>query len=140
MVAKRQWTLCMGLYTSHQFDDCRMQCVFILGAAKACATMKNSNTHCCGRFNFDEDGGEYPARIESIDVQRGLCVVDWEDGGTTCRSVPLASLSKRSGAVCSTAMQERPLEVQAWCVRRALRKALIAWEAQAQAGVAHDAF
>jgi len=87
-----------------------------------------------------EDGGEYAATVVAIDAAAGLCTVDWEDGGTTCRTVPIASLSTRSGEVCMHAQQERPQEVLAWCVRRSLRRSLLAWELQAQAGVAHDAF
>jgi len=87
-----------------------------------------------------EDGAEYGAALVSMDVTAGECVVNWADGGTTHRVVPLAGVSTLEGGICVSAVEDRPDEVRAWVVRRALRRALDAWELQAEFGTTHDAF
>lgn len=87
-----------------------------------------------------EDGGEYPAVIRVVDAQRGVCTVDWEDGGQTHRVVPLASLTTSRGGVSTNAKDSNPTELRAWVARRTLHRALDAWEMQAKHGLAHDAF
>jgi len=87
-----------------------------------------------------EDGGEYGATLVSVDTAAGECTVDWADGGETHRVVPLAGVATLEGGVSACAAEDRPEEVRAWLVRRALRRALEAWQMQAEFGTSHDAF
>ncbi|CAE7309717.1 Lpcat2b, partial [Symbiodinium pilosum] len=87
-----------------------------------------------------EDGFDYEATIESIDEVNQCCTVCWADGGQTCREVRLPALTSPLGSPCGRALRQCPQEVRLWASRRALRAALAAWQAQAEAGSAHDAF
>lgn len=87
-----------------------------------------------------EDGGEYAAVLEEVDLDAGTCTVSWQDGGMTCREVPIAALTNLNGELCIDALNTRFEEVCAWAARRALRQAMDAWEMQAELGTAHDAF
>lgn len=86
------------------------------------------------------DGADYAAVVISVDADSHQCLVDWDDGSLTHRCVPLASLLTLDGAVCRATARERPTEVCLWLARRALRKALKAWDVQASSGGAHNAF
>ncbi|CAE7256050.1 unnamed protein product, partial [Symbiodinium natans] len=87
-----------------------------------------------------EDGFDYEATIDHIDEASECCTVSWADGGQTCREVRLPALISPLGSPCVNALRRRPQEVRLWASRRALRAALLAWQAQAEAGAAHDAF
>eukprot|EP00434_Breviolum_minutum_P009388 symbB.v1.2.008267.t1/scaffold518.1/size193124/8 len=79
-----------------------------------------------------EDGFEYEATVEEVDEERELCTLAWADGGTTCRIVPWAALAALDDF-------HTPLG-GLWASRRSLRRALLDWQQQAEAGVAHDAY
>lgn len=83
-----------------------------------------------------EDGFDYEATLEVVDEAAGLCTVAWADGGETCRVVPCAAVTSLDGRACFGAAAAARL----WAARRLLRRALLDWQEQAEAGVAHDAF
>eukprot|EP00747_Dinoflagellata_sp_TGD_P167867 gnl/TRDRNA2_/TRDRNA2_193114_c0_seq1.p1 gnl/TRDRNA2_/TRDRNA2_193114_c0~~gnl/TRDRNA2_/TRDRNA2_193114_c0_seq1.p1 ORF type:complete len:660 (-),score=108.82 gnl/TRDRNA2_/TRDRNA2_193114_c0_seq1:117-2057(-) len=87
-----------------------------------------------------KDGGEYPAHVVSVDDVAGECVVDWTDGDTTHRVVPLAAVTSQRGGVCACVATTQSEHVRQWAVRRTMRRALEAWELQAELGYAHDAY
>eukprot|EP00435_Cladocopium_sp_Y103_P048342 s604_g14.t1 len=84
-----------------------------------------------------EDGFDYEATLEVVDEAAGLCTVAWADGGETCRVVPCAAVTTLDGRPC---FFRSDAEQRLWAARRALRLALLDWQQQAEAGVAHDAF
>lgn len=87
-----------------------------------------------------EDGCDYAATVGSVDEVAGHCDVDWLDGVLAHQRVPLASLTTLEKTVSASSARDRPGEVRLWAARRALRKALDEWQAQAHWGYAHDAF
>jgi len=86
------------------------------------------------------DGFVYGARVEEIDYEAGTCTVRWDDGVDAHRVVPLAAVTTVHGQVCKRVAHDRPEEVRAWAVRRAMQRTLEEWKAQADAGTTHDAF
>lgn len=84
-----------------------------------------------------EDGFDYEATVEAVDEAAGLCTVAWADGGETCRVVPCAAVTSLDGRPC---FFQTGGEQRLWAARRFLRRALLDWQQQAEAGVAHDAF
>lgn len=87
-----------------------------------------------------EDGADYFAVLSSSDEETGHCTVDWEDGAKSHQVVPLAALTSVDGKPCGLVLRKRPWEVRMWFARRSMRNALSAWQAGAEAGIAHDAF
>ncbi|CAK8992908.1 unnamed protein product [Durusdinium trenchii] len=82
-----------------------------------------------------EDGFDYEAILEEMDEASDTCTVAWSDGGQTCRVVPRAAVTTLQGL---SHRDDRATRL--WASRRALRRALLDWQGQAEAGVAHDAF
>jgi len=87
-----------------------------------------------------EDGAEYSGTVAAVDIEAGVCTVNWADGGKTHRVVPLAAVTTLQGSVYACAAGSRETEVRAWVVRRTLRHSLDAWHFQAESGTAHDAY
>jgi len=86
------------------------------------------------------DGTLHPAVISSMDEAAGECIVDWDDGGDTHRTVSLASVTTKRGGISKVALSQHTQEVRMWASLRAQKLALEAWNVQADGGTTHDAF